>query len=191
MKLYFATGNRHKYEEASRVLAEYGVELVQLTRVPKLEIQSGSLAEIALTAARAAYLELGEPIIVEDAGLYIEALNGFPGPYSSYVYKTLGCKGILKLLEGVKRRDAYFESAVAAVIPPYEEVFVARIRGIIAREPRGGEGFGFDPIFVPRGDDRTFAEMGLEEKNRYSHRARALRMLGEWLRSRKIKRAQL
>ena len=191
MKLYFATSNRHKYEEARRVLSEYGVKLVQLTSVPKLEIQGESLADIALNAARTAYLRLGEPLIVEDAGLYIEALKGFPGPYSSYVYKTLGCRGILRLLEDEERREAYFESAVAAIIPPYEEVFVARVHGVIAAEPRGEGGFGFDPIFIPRGEARTFAEMGVEEKNRLSHRARALRMLGEWLRSRKIKRAQL
>ena len=120
--------------------------------------------------------------MVEDAGLFIEALKGFPGPYSSYVYKTLGVQGILKLMEGVKRREAYFLSAIAYAEPGLEpKVFLGKVEGFIVPEARGSKGFGFDPIFQPKGSEKTFAEMGVEEKNRFSHRAKALSALAEWL----------
>ena len=179
-RVYMVTGNRHKVEEARRILERYGVELVQ-ANARKLEIQSESIEEIALTAARHAYLQLRRPLIVEDAGLFIEALKGFPGPYSSYVYKKLGVKGVLKLMEGVRDRRACFKAAIAFVAPGVERVFTGEVCGWIAREARGSGGFGFDPIFVPEGEDRTFAEMSIEEKNKYSHRARAFKKLGEWI----------
>ena len=179
-RIYMVTGNRHKVEEARKILERYGVELIQ-AEARKLEIQSESLEEIALTAARYAYLQLKKPLIVEDAGLFIEALNGFPGPYSSYVYKKIGVEGVLKLMEGVSNRRACFKAVIAYVAPGVERVFTGEACGWVAREARGSGGFGFDPIFVPEGEDRTFAEMGLEEKNRLSHRSKAFQRLGEWL----------
>ncbi len=182
--LGLVTGNRHKLAELQAALQPYGVELYQVS-VGKLEIQSDSIREIALTAARHAYSKLRRPLIADDSGLFIEELGGFPGPYSSYAYKTIGVEGILKLLEGSTRRRACFRAALALILPPYEKVFEGEVCGRIAGEPRGAGGFGFDPIFIPdEGDGRTFAEMSLQEKNRYSHRARAARALGEWLASR-------
>jgi len=181
LRLAIITGNEHKLKELSAILEEYSVELYMLD-LGKLEVQSQSLEEIALTAARHAYRRVRVPLIVDDSGLFIESLKGFPGPYSSYVYKTIGVRGVLKLLEGVEDRRACFKAAIAAIIPPYEKVFTGASCGTIAREPRGAGGFGFDPIFEPEGGGgRTFAEMGLEEKNRLSHRARAARALGAWL----------
>lgn len=186
MKLYFITGNKHKIREASLALSEYGIVLTPPPRrVAKIEVQSDSLSIIALTAARHAYLELQAPLVAEDAGLFIDALKGFPGPYSNYAYRTIGNQGILKLMEREDRRTAYFLSAVACICPPYEEVFTGRVDGIIVGEPRGSGGFGFDPIFKPLGSSKTFAEMSVEEKNKYSHRARAFRRLGAWLRAMK------
>ncbi len=179
-ELYLVTSNRHKLVEASNVLREYGIELKPLN-VAKVEVQSESLEEVALTAARLAFLSVGKPLVVEDAGLFIEALGGFPGPYSSYVYKKIGVKGILKLMEGVEDRRACFRSAAALALPGMERVFVGEVCGFIARESRGSGGFGFDPIFIPEGESRTFAEMSVEEKNRYSHRAKAFRRLAEFL----------
>jgi XTP/dITP diphosphohydrolase len=181
IRLGLLTGNRHKLEELSAVLKPYGVSLYQLA-VGKFEVQSDSIEEIALAAARHAYSQLRVPLIADDSGLFIDSLNGFPGPYSSYAYKTIGIQGILRLLHASRSRRACFRAAIAAVIPPYEKVFTGQICGYIAHEPRGSGGFGFDPIFVPdEGDGRTFAEMSLEEKNSISHRARAARALGEWL----------
>jgi len=180
-ELYFVTSNSNKVAEAQKVLEKFGVKVVQVESAKKVELQLPSLAEIALRAARVAYLELRAPLFVEDSGLFVEALGGFPGPYSSYVYKTIGIRGILKLMEGVGNRRAWFESAVALICPPFEKVFVGRVYGSIATEARGSGGFGFDPIFVPEGETRTLAEMSVEEKNAVSHRGKALSEMGSWL----------
>jgi XTP/dITP diphosphohydrolase len=181
-RIYFATSNKNKFNEASRVLEKYGYELV-LFSFEKKELQSTELVEIALHSALIAYTYVNAPVVVEDSGLFIKALNGFPGPFSSYVYKTIGVRGVLKLMEGVTDRSAYFEAAVAIVMPPFERVFKGSVYGRIADSPRGAGGFGFDPIFIPENEDKTFAEMSVEEKNKYSHRARAFEKLGIWLKS--------
>lgn len=181
LKIWLVTGNRHKLEEARAALDPLGVEVEPL-EAEKLEVQSSSLEEIALFAARVAYASNPRPAVaVEDAGLFVEALNGFPGPYSSYAYKTIGVGGLLKLLDGVEDRRACFRSAVALVGPGYERVFTGEVCGSIATEPRGSQGFGFDPVFIPEEEGRTFAEMSLEEKSGLSHRARAFRAAAEWL----------
>ena len=175
----FATGNFHKYIEISEILSDYGIE-VELSTVPKIEIQSESLEEIARKAVES--VEVEGPVFVEDAGLFVEALNGFPGPYSSYVYSTIGCRGLLKLMEGVEDRRAHFKSVIALRLPRGEILlFKGVVEGEIAEEPRGTGGFGFDPIFIPSGYDRTFAEMDRAEKNRISHRGRATRAMAEWI----------
>jgi len=171
--------NKHKVEEINNITARYGVIVVP-ANIRKMEIQSDNLVEIALMAARSAYSSLRKPLIVEDAGLFIKELNGFPGPYSSYVYRTIGCKGILKLLEGIKRRDAYFKSVIVYKDESYEMVFEGLTEGEIAYDIRGSGGFGFDPIFIPKGYNKTFAEMSLEEKNRLSHRGKAVKKFIEW-----------
>jgi XTP/dITP diphosphohydrolase len=174
----FVTGNEAKFREAHSVAIRFGVRLVMVD-VEKLEIQSDRLEEISLRAAREAYGVLRRPLVVEDSGLFIEALNGFPGPYSSYTYKTIGLGGVLRLLEGESNRRACFRSAVALVTGCHEEVFTGEVCGYIAVEARGTRGFGFDPIFVPEGSEKTFAEMAAEEKNMYSHRARAFSLMAK------------
>ena len=148
------------------------------------EIQSEDLREVAERSVLYAYDVLREPVMVEDAGLFIEALNGFPGPFSSYVYKTIGVEGILKLMRGVEDRRAKFVSVIAFYSPITEPVkfFTGEVEGRISEEARGSKGFGFDPIFIPaEGDGRTFGEMDVEEKNKLSHRARAARKFAEWI----------
>jgi XTP/dITP diphosphohydrolase len=172
-KIYFATSNKHKYVEVKSIAEKYGVHIEQLSG-EKLEIQSSDLLNIAKTAALYVYMRFNKPVLVEDAGLFIEALNGFPGPYSSYVYKTLGIKGVLKLLEGVENRRACFRSAAVLVYEPYIISSIGEACGTIIDKPRGSKGFGFDPIFVPEGSSRTFGEMDIDEKNKYSHRARSV-----------------
>lgn len=182
VRLVLVTTNKGKVEEFEAVFSEYGLRF-RWEPMPTLELQSTDLRRVAAFSAEYAYRTLREPVVVEDAGLFIEALNGFPGPYSSYAYKTIGVEGVLRLMEGVKERGAKFLSAIAFYSPLTElKVFTGEVEGWIAREPRGSSGFGFDPIFVPReGDGRTFAEMSVEEKNRFSHRARAARKFAEWV----------
>lgn len=179
-RVYLVTGNRHKVEEFEAILAPLGVEVVPV-RLEKLEVQADDVAVIARYAAERLPV-MDAPVAVEDAGLFIKALRGFPGPYSSYVYRTLGLKGVLKLMEYVDERGAYFLSAIGVKDTEGRvHVFTGRVDGSIARSPRGSGGFGFDPIFVPEGWEKTFAEASMEEKNSVSHRARAARALAEWL----------
>jgi XTP/dITP diphosphohydrolase len=182
--VFFATGNIHKFNEARSILTGLDIA-VGMLRLKDTEIQSDSLMEIAQASAREVFKRCGLPVIVEDAGLFIDALNGFPGPYAAYAYKTIGNKGLLKLMKNVENRKAVFQSAIAycdseAKVPV---VFEGEAEGEITvneRSGRGKSGFGFDPIFQPDGSAKTFAEMTLEEKNGFSHRAKAVRKFAEW-----------
>ncbi|MCE4600639.1 MAG: XTP/dITP diphosphatase [Desulfurococcales archaeon] len=180
-KLYLVTGNRHKLEEANDILKSYGVRLEQAPVREKLEIQTNSLEEIAIYAARHAYKLMRVPLVVDDSGLFVDALNGFPGPYSSYVYKKIGYWGLLRLLEGMGNRRACFKTVATLILPPIEKIFTGEACGVITWEARGSHGFGFDPIFIPDGYEKTYAEMSPEEKNRVSHRFKAFSKLGEWI----------
>jgi len=178
---FFVTTNVHKFQEARRVLAGYRVAAA-LLRVETHEIQDDNTEEIARASAVEAAERCGLPVIVEDSGLFIDALGGFPGPYSSFVYRTIGTRGVLKLMSDVRERDAHFRSAVAFCDPGGPvECFSGRVDGRIAWRERGSSGFGFDPLFEPSGGHgRTFAEMTVTEKNRLSHRARAMQKFAHW-----------
>jgi XTP/dITP diphosphohydrolase len=181
--IFLATGNFHKFDEARRILDEYGIAAAML-RVKALEIQSGSLTEIAKTSVLDAFDRCHLPVIVEDAGLFVDALKGFPGPYAAYVYKTISNPGMLKLMENADDRKATFRSAIAYHDGQAEPVcFEGEAVGRIANDEIWGSlrtGFGFDPIFQPEGSEKTFAEMTIEEKNVFSHRAHAIRKFAEW-----------
>jgi len=182
--VFFATGNIHKFDEARSILTGFDIA-VGMLRVKNSEIQSDSLVEIAQASVREAFNQCHMPIIVEDAGLLIEALNGFPGPYAAYAYKTIGNGGLLKLMKNVKDRKAVFRSAMAFCDSEAKApmIFEGATEGEITVDERsksGKSGFGFDPIFRPFKSTKTFAEMTLEEKNGFSHRAKAVRKFAEW-----------
>ncbi|WP_440059025.1 RdgB/HAM1 family non-canonical purine NTP pyrophosphatase [Thermogladius sp. 4427co] len=179
--IYFVTDNRHKFEEVKPIAVEYGFKLSMLPGV-KLEIQSDNIEEVSRKSAIIAYLLTGRNVLVEDAGLFIRALNGFPGPYSNYVFRTIGIRGVLKLLEDAWDRSACFKSVATVVYDRFIVVESGEVCGTITREPRGDKGFGFDPIFIPEGSDKTFGEMSIDEKNRFSHRAISVRRAFEKLR---------
>lgn len=179
--LVFVTSNRHKFEEANEIARRHGIDL-EHRDVPYTEIQADELEQVVRPSVQQACTLLGCPCFVEDAGLFIRALNGFPGPYSEFVFRTLGNSGILKLMDGVEDRRAEFRSAVGYCEPGKKpEVFTGRVEGNLVHEVRGTLGFGFDPIFSPlEGDGRTFGEMEIHEKNRISHRARAIEAFFRW-----------
>jgi XTP/dITP diphosphohydrolase len=182
--IFFATDNIHKFNEARKVLAEYKIA-VGMLRAKALEIQSDNLEEIAKASVVDAFKRCNLPVMVEDAGLFIDVLNGFPGPYSAYVYKTVGNKGLLKLMENIENRKARFQSVIAYYSADLKSpiCFKGEALGEITKDERRGKhesGFGFDPIFKPAESNKTFAEMTIVEKNKYSHRARALRRFAEW-----------
>jgi len=179
MRLAFITSNPGKVEEARKYFQPLGVEVYQL-KVAYPEVQADTLEEVAEYGVKWLAERIEEPFFLDDSGLFIDALRGFPGVYSAYVYKTLGIGGILKLLAGEENRSAHFKSVIAYWDGELH-IFTGRVEGEITTEPRGELGFGFDPIFKPCGFDKTFAEMTTEEKNKISHRGRALKAFAEWL----------
>lgn len=182
--VFFATGNLHKFNEARKVLAEYSMSVAML-RIEVSEIQDDDIENIAKAAALDAARRSLLLVIVEDAGLFVDGLNGFPGPYSKYVYQTIGKEGVVKLLQNREDRRACFKSVVAFCSPrTVPRCFHGVVEGRITEEIRGSSGFGFDPVFEPvEKPGKTFAEMTVEEKNMISHRARALRRFAEWYKS--------
>lgn len=176
-----ATSNGHKVAEANFVLKEFGVVLVGRD-VKGDELQSLEPATVAKASLESILPSFGRPLVVEDTGLFVKSLNGFPGALASHAFKTIGNQGILKLLAGEGDRSAYFEAAVAYGLPPdHIWIFTGSVHGAISEEAAGTAGFGFDPIFVPQGFDKTFSQMTLQEKSKVSHRARAFRRLGAWV----------
>jgi len=181
MALIFVTGNRHKFEEISEIVANHGIK-IEMNDLPCKEIQADKIEEVACQSAVDACNLLGKPCFVEDAGLFVSALRGFPGPYSSYVFRTIGNDGLLKLMVNTKNRRAEFRSAISYCEPNLKAMtFTGRVVGKISLKTRGSHGFGFDPIFIPsEGDGRTFAEMTIAEKSAISHRARAGKKFLKW-----------
>ncbi len=183
--VFFATANINKFNEARAILGKYGVS-VGMLRIKGDEIQSESLKEIAEKSVLYASRQCSLPIFVEDAGLFINALLGFPGPYAAYVYKTIHNKGILKLMKNIDDRSATFKSVISYCDSqnPYQPIsFLGESFGEITQTERnecGKSGFGFDPIFQPADNRKTFAEMTIEEKNCNSHRAIAIHRFAEW-----------
>lgn len=170
------TGNKNKAAEVAAFFQ--GITEVSHISFDCIEPQSESIADIARAKAEQAYAALKIPLIVDDTGLFIEALSGFPGPYAAYVQDSLGNAGILRLMEGVANRRAFFATSIAYVDESGVQTFEGRVEGEITDAPRGSDGFGYDPIFSVRG--RTLAEMDMYEKNTVSHRARALIAFREW-----------
>jgi len=181
-RINIVTTNEGKAREFTELGKTFNVD-VNIVRLPKIEIQSNTLESVALTSAVIASLQLSMDVVVEDAGLFIRALNWFPGVYSSFVYKTIGVKGILKLMKGIKDRYAYFKSVIAFadIRRGIIKLFTGVTEGSISYEARGSQGFGFDPIFIPRGSGKTYAEMTVNEKNAWSHRSKAFKELVRWL----------
>jgi XTP/dITP diphosphohydrolase len=182
--VFFATHNIHKFNEARAVLAEFHIN-VGMLRIKNVELQSDSLKEIAKNSAFEIFNQYGLPILVEDSGLFVEALNGFPGPYAAYVYKTIGNSGLITIMEKIENRKAVFKSVIAYCNSDKSEpnIFEGEVIGEIMMEEllgRSIHGFGFDPVFRPVGNSKLFAEMSIIEKNLLSHRAIALRKFARW-----------
>ena len=172
--LFFVSSNNHKYQEAKKILDSFGINLGFLKSSLE-EIQSNSLHDIAIAKARNAFSKFKKPIIIEDDGLFINSLDGFPGPYSSYVFKTIGNKGILDLIK--KNRKAKFVSIITYCDKTLLESFDGKQYGIISKTQKG-KGWGYDPIFIPNNFKKTFAE--LNNKNELSHRYKALKKFSKW-----------
>src|SRR5918911_4288722 len=146
--LYFVSTNHNKYLEIESILQKYRISVV-FSKLVLTEIQSDSIEEIAIEKSKYAFAELSRPVIVEDDGLFIYELNGFPGQYSSYAYKTIGNNGILRLLGNSKQRFAAFKSFFAFCSDGNNALaFEGEVEGKISYNITEG-GWGYDPIFIP------------------------------------------
>jgi XTP/dITP diphosphohydrolase len=173
VRLTLVTSNQGKLEEFRSALAPLGIELAHSNEDCD-EIQADTLKEVVLSCLDQLENKELKDLVIDDSGLFVHALNGFPGVYSSYALRTIGMDGVLRLLEGSQDRSAHFECCVGASIGGRRITVTGRCEGTIALTPSGHEGFGFDPIFVPSGYERTFAEISITEKNGISHRGRAI-----------------
>jgi non-canonical purine NTP pyrophosphatase (RdgB/HAM1 family) len=177
MNLVFVTGNEGKVKEAQAILGQ----TVKIVKMDIDEVQSLDIEYIVKRKAQDAYKKLQKPLLVDDAGLFIDAWNDFPGALVKFIDLSGGNELLLKMMAGEKNRKAYFMSAVAFHDGKEVKVFIGKIDGSIALEQTGKNGWGYDPIFIPTGEERTFAQMTSDEKNSISHRRRALTKLQYYL----------
>ena len=189
MLVLFASQNQNKTTEIRKILPA-GITLESLVDynfrddIPETGL---TLIENALIKARFVWQRFGQPCFADDSGLEVEALHGAPGVFSArYAGEEKSAdKNMQKLLleiENIPNRKACFKTVIALIVDGKEFIFEGRVDGEITFTRRGDSGFGYDPIFIPDGYDRTFAEMSLDEKNKISHRGRALEKLVSWLR---------
>lgn len=175
MTWVFVTGNANKHREAEAILGR-PLERVALDLS---EVQAATTREVALIKAKAAFAMLSRPVIVEDAGFELVGLGGFPGPFIKYWEQLGGLASICKTADGLGDRGAVAVCVLGLCDAAGARVVEGRITGTLSREPRGTNGFGWDAIFLPDGDARTFGEMSADEKAAISHRRRAWDALAE------------
>jgi XTP/dITP diphosphohydrolase len=179
--LCFASTNQNKFSEIKSILQQYNLG-VTFRKLDTKEIQSDSLEEIALEKCRYAFSKIKSAVIVEDDGLFIDKLNGFPGQYSAFVFKTIGIKGTLELLRTSEDRSACFTSIITFCNGQKPHLFSGKTRGRIKEDETEG-GWGFDPIFIPTNSDLSFGQLHLlKRKQDYSHRSKALSKFAKWYR---------
>jgi len=185
ISLLLATRNQHKILEIKDILGT-DIDFLLIDDYLSIDIREAgrTLAENSLAKARYAYEITGKPSLADDSGLFITALDDAPGIFSARYGKDDAdrIERVLTELQGKHDRRAVFRAVfVYYTAPDRYHVFEGECPGEIIHEPRGMNGFGYDPIFMPRGYNRTFAELGQETKNRISHRARALKKFRRYL----------
>ncbi|MDE6834208.1 MAG: RdgB/HAM1 family non-canonical purine NTP pyrophosphatase [Ruminococcus sp.] len=188
-KLVMATNNRNKLREAREILSPLGIEVIsqQEAGVNIEPVEDGQTFEAnAVIKAKAIYNIVKVPVIADDSGLCVDALDGRPAVHSArYAPKGQECDKILAEMKGVPdgKRTAYFECCIVYIDSDNMQSVTGRCYGTIAHEKRGTDGFGYDPIFLS--GDRTLAEMSPDEKNSISHRGEAMKKLYEYLEKKK------
>ncbi|MBI2651007.1 non-canonical purine NTP pyrophosphatase [Candidatus Woesearchaeota archaeon] len=158
MQINLITSNLSKVREFKEILK--GKVKINHIQMEYKELRSDNPLEIAKEAAKRLAEELQKAVVVEDSGMFIKALNDFPGTCSSYIHKRIGLQGILKLMGKIDDRTAYYKSAVAYCEPGKEPIgFLGEEKGYVAEKIRGNYGFGHDPIFIPEGSSKAYGEI--------------------------------
>ena len=188
MTLVFASNNEHKIKEISSLLGDSFMllSLHDINIIEDIPEEEPQIEGNALAKARFVHNASGMDVFADDTGLEIAALNDLPGVHSARFAgenkdSSANIEKVLSMLGNSENRQARFRTIIALILDKKEFLFEGVINGTIIREKKGTGGFGYDPIFIPEGRIQTFAEMGLEEKNTISHRARALEKLKDFL----------
>lgn len=189
MKLVFATNNQHKLDEVRKISAQHNIEIVSLAEInchDDIPETADTLDGNALQKAQYIREKFGLDCFADDTGLEVEVLNNAPGVYSARYAgpghdSEANMKKLLNEMEGKENRKARFRTVIALLLGGETHLFEGIVEGSITTEKKGGNGFGYDPIFVPKGYDKTFAELGNDVKNMISHRAKAVEQLEAFL----------
>ncbi len=188
MKIVLASNNKHKLEEMRAILGEK-IEIVSLSDInchDEIPEEQDTIEGNALQKARYIHDKFNVDCFADDTGLEVECLNGEPGVYSARYageHPTFddNISKLLANMEGKTNRNAKFRTAIALILDGKEYIFEGEVRGSITKEYRGHNGFGYDPVFLPDGFSKTFAELDAETKNKISHRGNAAKKLAEFL----------
>ena len=184
MQINLITSNKGKLKEF-KIYLEPDIKINHI-EMKYDELRSDDPEEIAKEAAKRLAEELKKPVVVEDSGLFIKALNDFPGTCSAYIHKRIGLKGILKLMENVEDRTAIYKSAIAYCEPEKDPIsFLGQELGFISKEIKGNYGFGHDPIFIAANSKKTYGETENCE-NKKSFRKNAAIKLKDYLTSKDL-----
>jgi XTP/dITP diphosphohydrolase len=184
-ELYFVSNNLHKYSEIKSMSNDKIIGLdLKFCKQDIIEIQDEKIENIAMEKAKSAYNIITKPILIEDDGLFINSLNGFPGQYSKFILKSIGNIGIISILKGSSDRSAFFKSIFVYNDGITAKVFYGKINGKISSTIREG-GWGYDPIFIPLNRNNkkgiTFAKLSqTNKKNELSHRRIAFYKFIKW-----------
>lgn len=189
MKLVFATNNQHKLDEVRKISAQHNIEIVSLVEInchDDIPETADTLDGNALQKAQYIREKFGLDCFADDTGLEVEALDNAPGVYSARYAgpghdSEANMKKLLKEMERKENRKARFRTVIALLLGDETHLFEGIVEGSITKEKKGENGFGYDPVFVPQGYDKTFAELGNDVKNKISHRARAVEQLEAFL----------
>jgi len=177
-KIYFATTNENKLREAREILKV----VVEGVKLQIDEVQTLNPEEAAEKKAQAAYKAYGKPVLVEDTSLFFDALNGLPGVLVDYFMDSLGNEGLLRIMKNEKNRGIKAITTLSIFDGETNRTFKGEVFGSLAKKILGKSGFGWDPIFIPKGFDKSFAQMTSEEKNKISMRRKAfLKLKKYWL----------
>jgi len=176
-QLYFVTSNEGKIKEAEMILAIP----INPWKADLEEIQSLDLEEIVKAKATKAFELVQKPLFVDDVGLYVEAWNGFPGPFIKYICEAVGNEGLLRMMKDETNRQLVAKAAIGFHNGKEVLTFMEEVKGTLATEPRGESGWGWDPVFIPVSMEKTYAELTVEEKNAISHRRVVLESFKKYL----------
>jgi len=181
-KINFVTRNSNKFNEVYDLFQKENIkfDLIQ-SNIETTEIQANSCRDVAIFKLNSIREKLDGSFFIEDAGFFVDSpLNGFPGVYSSYIFKSIGNRGILKLIDDFENSKAHFTAVIALYFQPTNKIFIFEgiVKGKVSDKIKGNQGFGFDPIFIPNEiPDKTFGELSLEEKSAISHRGKAFKQI--------------